>query len=85
MPDETREVMDIIQAAKYLGLSADTLYRYASTNAVPAFKFCNRWRFKKGLLDEWMERQSTSGMVGWSGSSPSVVAPKPSRAAAGKR
>ena len=53
-----REVMDIRQAADYLGISADTLYRYASEGFVPAFKLGNRWRFKKNLLENWMDRQS---------------------------
>ena len=53
-----REVMDMRQAAEYLGLSADSLYRYASEGTVPAFRFGNRWRFKKDLLDRWMEEKS---------------------------
>ena len=53
-----REVMDIRQAADYLGISSDTLYRYASEGFVPAFKLGNRWRFKKSLLDAWMVRMS---------------------------
>ena len=53
-----REVMDIRQAADYLGISGDTLYRYASEGFVPAFKLGNRWRFKKSLLDRWMDMQS---------------------------
>ena len=55
-----REVMDIRQAADYLGISSDTLYRYASEGFVPAFKLGNRWRFKKSLLDSWMDRQSNA-------------------------
>ncbi len=53
-----REVMDIRQAAEYLGISADTLYRYASDGLIPAFKLGNRWRFKRSLLDAWMVEQS---------------------------
>jgi excisionase family DNA binding protein len=53
-----REVMDIRQAAEYLGISGDTLYRYASEGFVPAFKLGNRWRFKKSLLDGWMVEKS---------------------------
>ena len=56
-----REVMDIRQAAEYLGISADTLYRYASDGAIPAFKLGNRWRFKRSLLDAWMVEQSGGG------------------------
>lgn len=50
--------MDIRQAADYLGISGDTLYRYASEGFVPAFKLGNRWRFKRSLLDAWMDEQS---------------------------
>jgi excisionase family DNA binding protein len=53
-----REVMDIRQASDYLGISGDTLYRYASEGFVPAFKLGNRWRFKKTLLDAWMAEKS---------------------------
>jgi excisionase family DNA binding protein len=53
-----REVMDIRQASEYLGISGDTLYRYASEGFVPAFKLGNRWRFKKTLLDSWMDEKS---------------------------
>ena len=53
-----REVMDIRQAADYLGISGDTLYRYASEGFIPAFKLGNRWRFKRSLLDSWMVQMS---------------------------
>ena len=53
-----REGMDIRQASAYLGISGDTLYRYASEGFVPAFKLGNRWRFKKSLLDAWMDEKS---------------------------
>ncbi len=56
---ELREVMDIRQAADYLGISADTLYKYASEGFVPAFKLGNRWRFKRSRLNEWMDQQSS--------------------------
>jgi len=55
---EVREVMDIRQASDYLGISADTLYKYASEGFVPAFKLGNRWRFKRSRLDQWMDKQS---------------------------
>ena len=53
-----REVLDIRQASEYLGISGDTLYRYASEGFVPAFKLGNRWRFRKSLLDAWMDEKS---------------------------
>ena len=53
-----REVMDIRQASEYLGISGDTLYRYASEGFILASGLGNRWRFKKSLLDAWMVRPS---------------------------
>ncbi len=54
---EAREVMNIRQASQYLGVSPDTLYRYICEGEVPAFKLGNRWKFKKTILDRWMERK----------------------------
>ncbi len=53
--------MNIRQASHYLGISPDTLYKYVSEERIPAFKLGNRWKFKKTILDSWMERKSTMG------------------------
>jgi excisionase family DNA binding protein len=55
---DAREVMNIRQASQYLGVSPDTLYKYVSEERIPAFKLGNRWKFKKSILDTWMENQS---------------------------
>jgi excisionase family DNA binding protein len=55
---EIREVMDIRTASVYLGVSKVALYKYVAEEKVPAFKLGNRWRFKKTVLDRWMESQS---------------------------
>ena len=62
-PWGVREVMDIRQASDYLGISPDSLYKYASENVIPAFKLGNRWRFKRSLLENWMEQQSSISTV----------------------
>lgn len=62
-PLAPREIMDIRQAAEYLGISPDSLYKYASENFIPAFKLGNRWRFKRSLLESWIERQSSPTLV----------------------
>ncbi len=56
---ESREVMNIRQASQYLGVSPDTLYKYVYEERIPAFKLGNRWKFKKTILDTWMERKSS--------------------------
>lgn len=60
---DAREVMNIRQASQYLGVSPDTLYKYVSEERIPAFKLGNRWKFKKSILDTWMESQSLSSEV----------------------
>ena len=58
---DSPEVMNIRQASSYLGVSPDTLYKYVSEDKIPAFKLGNRWKFKKTLLDRWMESKSSGG------------------------
>ena len=58
---DAREVMNIRQASHYLGISPDTLYKYVSEEIVPAFRLGNRWKFKKSILDRWMEDRSLNG------------------------
>jgi len=77
---ELREVMDIRQASDYLGISPDTLYKYASDAFIPAFKLGNRWRFRKSRLDEWMDRQSGVGVP-----APRVVRPRQKKPVRGIR
>jgi len=55
-----KDVMTLREASKYLGVSPDTLYKYLSERRIPAFKLGNRWRFKKDLLDRWIEKASES-------------------------
>src|SRR5919109_1352138 len=56
--ERVKEVMTLREASEYLGISPDTLYKYLSEDRIPAFKLGNRWRFKKDLLDRWMEKKS---------------------------
>ncbi|MBZ5513619.1 MAG: helix-turn-helix domain-containing protein [Acidobacteriia bacterium] len=51
--------MGIREASEYLGVSRETLYKYVYEERIPAFKLGNRWKFKKTVLDRWMEKQST--------------------------
>ena len=56
--ERLKEVMTLREASQYLGISPDTLYKYLGKDKIPAFKLGNRWRFKKDLLDRWMEQKS---------------------------
>ena len=71
---DSREVMNIRQASQYLGVSADTLYKYVGEQKIPAFKLGNRWRFKKSKLDQWMEEKSNQMEVKSSKKKPKAAA-----------
>jgi excisionase family DNA binding protein len=58
------EVMNVRQAAHYMGISTDTLYRYLAEETIPGFKLGKRWKFKKTVLDRWMEQQSMGRATG---------------------
>ena len=80
-----REVMDIRQASDYLGISGDTLYRYASEGFIPAFRLGNRWRFKRSLLDAWMVRMSLcQGPIGLLRHAPRKEARRPREASSNR-
>ena len=46
------------QVARYLKVDKFTVYRLVAQKKIPAFKVGNQWRFKKNLLDEWLEKNS---------------------------
>lgn len=59
MQDEGKDrVLTAEEAAEYLRMALSTLYRYMRKGQVPCFKVGNQWRFKKSVLDQWMERMS---------------------------
>lgn len=49
--------MTVKEAAEYLEVSTDTIYRMARAGELPHFKIRSLYRFKKEFLDEWMKRQ----------------------------
>lgn len=53
---EFPEVMNLNQLAAYLQLSPQTLYRKVERGEIPGAKIGRQWRFKKAVIDEWLER-----------------------------
>jgi len=57
---EKDEILTAEEAAEYLRMALSTLYRYMRSGQVPCFKVGNQWRFKRSVLNEWMERLSAT-------------------------
>jgi len=54
-----KEVMSVRDAADYLGLSRNTVYRLVRSGEIPAKKFGNQWRISKAVLDEFLRGGKT--------------------------
>lgn len=50
--------MTVKEAASYLRLKHSTLYKLVQKSKVPASKVGGSWRFKKDILDDWLNSQS---------------------------
>jgi len=49
------EMMTIEQVAKYLKLKPQTVYKWAQEGQIPGAKIGKEWRFRKRILDEWID------------------------------
>jgi excisionase family DNA binding protein len=56
---DTREVMDVKQAAEYLGVHVNTVEKLLRSGQLPAFRIGNLWRMKKSAIDKWAEDGGT--------------------------
>ncbi len=53
------DVLSIDQAAEFLNISRESLYKYAQKGTVPATKVGRHWRFSRSLLEQWLQAKST--------------------------
>jgi len=51
------EVLTVKEASGYLKIAEKTLYRFIREQNIPAFKLGKEWRFKRSLLDAWMDKR----------------------------
>lgn len=51
------QIMTLREVAKYLGLHVMTVYKLTREGRVPAAKIGGQWRFKRDVLDSWLEAQ----------------------------
>lgn len=51
------DVLDLEEAAKYLKLSKQTIYKFVRAGTLPAFRLGRSWRFHIEMLDKWVREQ----------------------------
>ena len=56
------EILTVKQLASYFQMDEHTIYRLAKSGKIPAMKIGAEWRFKKNLIDKWIEEKSISNI-----------------------
>ena len=57
------KLLTIDQVASYLKVDKFTVYRLVTKRKLPAFKVGSQWRFKREMIDEWLENNSNMNTV----------------------
>jgi PTS system nitrogen regulatory IIA component len=54
------EILTIEEVARYLRLTPQTIYKWAQEKRIPAAKLGKEWRFRKSIIDHWLDEQILS-------------------------
>jgi excisionase family DNA binding protein len=49
------DIMTLEEVARYLKLKPQTVYKWAQEEQIPGAKLGKEWRFRKSILDEWID------------------------------
>jgi excisionase family DNA binding protein len=56
-PDPEHEILTLEEVANYLRLKPQTIYKWAQERRIPAIKLGKEWRFRRSILDRWLDEQ----------------------------
>lgn len=65
-PPHDHEILTLEEVALYLRLKPQTIYKWAQEKRIPAVKLGKEWRFRKSILDRWLNEQMLSEDSGFS-------------------
>jgi excisionase family DNA binding protein len=60
------EILTLEEVAHYLRLKPQTIYKWAQERRIPAVKLGKEWRFRKSILDRWLDERMLSEDSGFS-------------------
>jgi len=63
LPDN--DILTVEEVATYLRLQPQTIYKWAQEKRIPAVKLGKEWRFRKTILDRWLDEQILSENSGF--------------------
>ena len=56
-PPPDHEILTLEEVARYLRLKPQTIYKWAQERRIPAVKLGKEWRFRRSVLDRWLDEQ----------------------------
>jgi len=59
------EILTLEEVAAYLRLTPQTIYKWAQERRIPAVKLGKEWRFRRSILDRWLDEQMLGGEPGF--------------------
>ena len=69
------EILTIEEVAAYLRLTPQTIYKWAQERRIPAVKLGKEWRFRRSIIDRWLDDQILSSESGFEHLSKEKVEP----------
>ena len=63
LPDH--EILTLEEVAHYLRLKPQTIYKWAQEKRIPAAKLGKEWRFRRSVIDRWLDEQLTGNDSGF--------------------
>ncbi|MCA9425699.1 MAG: helix-turn-helix domain-containing protein [Candidatus Omnitrophica bacterium] len=52
---EESDIMTVEEVARFLKMKPQTVYKWAQEGQIPGTKLGKEWRFRKSILDEWID------------------------------
>jgi excisionase family DNA binding protein len=63
IPDH--EILTLEEVAHYLRLKPQTIYKWAQEKRIPAAKLGKEWRFRRSVIDRWLDEQMLGDATGF--------------------
>ena len=51
------DILTLEEVATYLRLTPQTIYKWAQEKRIPGAKLGKEWRFRKSIIDRWLDDQ----------------------------
>jgi len=59
------DIMTVEEVAKFLKMKPQTVYKWAQEGRIPGTKLSKEWRFRRRILDEWLNTRITLSKGGF--------------------